>query len=232
MTLKQGSTLFLKIVISLIGIVTLAGLIWFPQTEGRAANLDLFSIYRDPLIIYGFIASIPFFVALYHGFKLLSYVDQNKVFSESAVKAVRNIKYCAITLSGFIVLGMLYIRLFAHGEDAAGPTAVGIFTTFAAIVIATAAAVFERLLQNAVDLKSENDLTVWDAIMAIIINIDVMLAKRKMRVTELSEKVGITMANLSILKNGKAKAIRLSTLEAICKALDCQPGDILEYKGD
>ncbi|KMY45859.1 XRE family transcriptional regulator [Bacillus sp. FJAT-27916] len=65
--------------------------------------------------------------------------------------------------------------------------------------------------------------------MAIIINIDVMLAKRKMSVTELSEKVGITMANLSILKNGKAKAIRFSTLEAICKALDCQPGDIIEY---
>ena len=63
--------------------------------------------------------------------------------------------------------------------------------------------------------------------MAIIITIDVMLAQRKMSVTELSEKVGITMANLSILKNGKAKAIRLSTLEAICKALDCQPGDIL-----
>lgn len=66
--------------------------------------------------------------------------------------------------------------------------------------------------------------------MPIIINIDVMLAKRKMSVTELTEKVGITMANLSILKNGKAKAIRFSTLEAICKALDCQPGDILEYK--
>jgi putative transcriptional regulator len=68
--------------------------------------------------------------------------------------------------------------------------------------------------------------------MAIILNIDVLLANRKMRVTELSEKVGITMANLSVLKNGKAKAIRLSTLEAICKALDCQPGDILEYKSD
>jgi putative transcriptional regulator len=66
--------------------------------------------------------------------------------------------------------------------------------------------------------------------MAIIINIDVMIAKRKMSVTELSEKVGITMANLSILKNGKAKAVRLSTLEAICKALDCQPGDLLEYQ--
>lgn len=68
--------------------------------------------------------------------------------------------------------------------------------------------------------------------MAIIINIDVMLAKRKMSVTELSEKVGITMANLSVLKNGKAKAIRFSTLEALCKALDCQPGDIIEYKGE
>ena len=66
--------------------------------------------------------------------------------------------------------------------------------------------------------------------MAIIINIDVMLAKRKMSVTELAEKVGITMANISILKNGKARAIRFSTLEAICKALACQPGDILEYK--
>lgn len=66
--------------------------------------------------------------------------------------------------------------------------------------------------------------------MGIIINLDVMLAKRKMSVTELAGKVGITMANISVLKNGKAKAIRFSTLEAICEALECQPGDILEYK--
>ncbi|HEY0772002.1 MAG TPA: helix-turn-helix transcriptional regulator [Sphingobacteriaceae bacterium] len=66
--------------------------------------------------------------------------------------------------------------------------------------------------------------------MPIIINLDVMLAKRKMSVTELSERIGITMANISILKTGKAKAIRFSTLDAICKELDCQPGDILEYK--
>jgi len=65
--------------------------------------------------------------------------------------------------------------------------------------------------------------------MAIIVNLDVMMAKRKMSLTELSEKVGITMANLSILKTGKAKAIRLETLEAICYALNCQPGDILEF---
>lgn len=68
--------------------------------------------------------------------------------------------------------------------------------------------------------------------MAIIINLDVMMAKRKMSLTELSERVGITMANLSVLKNGKAKAIRFSTLEALCKALECQPGDILEYRDD
>jgi putative transcriptional regulator len=66
--------------------------------------------------------------------------------------------------------------------------------------------------------------------MAIIINIDVMLAKRKMSVTELADKVGITMANISVLKNGKAKAIRFSTLEAVCKALECQPGDVLEFR--
>lgn len=68
--------------------------------------------------------------------------------------------------------------------------------------------------------------------MAIIINIDVMLAKRKMSVTELSERVGITMANISILKNGKAKAIKIDTLNRICKALECQPGDILEWRDE
>lgn len=66
--------------------------------------------------------------------------------------------------------------------------------------------------------------------MAIIINLDVMMAKRKMSLNELSERVGITLSNLSILKNGKAKAVRIETLNAICKALDCQPGDILEYR--
>lgn len=68
--------------------------------------------------------------------------------------------------------------------------------------------------------------------MAIIINIDVMLAKRKMSVTELSEKLDITMANVSILKNGKAKAVKLETLNKLCRILDCQPGDLLEYRPD
>lgn len=68
--------------------------------------------------------------------------------------------------------------------------------------------------------------------MAIIVNVDVMLAKRKMSVTELSERVGITMSNISILKNGHARAIRMETLNSICRALDCQPGDLLEYVPD
>ena len=106
---------------------------------------------------------------------------------------------------------------------------MGLLIIFVSGVVAIAAAVFEKTTQSAVDMKSENDLTVQETTMTIIINIDVMLAKRKMSVTELAEKVGITMANISVLKNGKAKAVRFSTLEAICKALDCQPGDILEY---
>ena len=81
-------------------------------------------------------------------------------------------------------------------------------------------------IRTAIEIRKRTN----NLIMAIIINLDVMLAKRKMSLTELSEKVGITMANLSILKKGKAKAIRFSTLESICKVLDCQPGDLLMFE--
>ena len=159
--MKKSSTIFLQVVIVLIGIVALAIMIRFPLTEGRAVNLDLFSIYSDPFIVYGYLASIPFFVALYQAFKLLGYIGQNKVFSLNSVKALRTIKYCAIVLSILIVMAALYIRMFhAKGDDPAGFIAVCIVTTFISIVIATAAAVFERTLQSAVDIKSENDLTV------------------------------------------------------------------------
>ena len=145
----------------LIGIVALAIMIRFPLTEGRAANLDLFSIYADPFIVYGYLASIAFFVALYQAFKLLGYIGQNKVFSLNSVKALRTIKYCAIILSILIVMAALYIRIFhAKDDDPAGFIAIAILATFISIVIATAAAVFERTLQSAVDIKSENDLTV------------------------------------------------------------------------
>lgn len=159
--MKRISTIFLQAVIVLIAIVALAILIRVPLTEGRAANLDLFSIYADPFILYGYAASITFFVALYKAFKLLGYIGQNKVFSLNAVKALKSIKYCAILLSIFIVAAGLYIRIFhSKDEDPAGFLAICIVTTLASIVVATAAAIFEKLLQNAVDMKSENDLTV------------------------------------------------------------------------
>ena len=159
--MKQGSTIFLKVVIVLIGIVVLAVMLRFPLTEGRAVNLDLFSIYSDPFILYMYIASIPFFIALHQAFKLLGYIGQNKVFSLNSVQALRTIKYCAIILGVLIVMAALYIRIFHNGDDdPAGFIALCILTTFISIVIATAAAVFEKLLQTAVDIKSENDLTV------------------------------------------------------------------------
>ena len=158
--MKKGSTLFLKIVLVLMAIGVTAGLLWFPQTEGVAKNLDLISIYINPFIIYMYIASVPFFVGLYQAFKLLNFIDSNKAFSQGAVNTLRNMKLASLALIGFIVLGLLYIRFFVHGDDPAGPTMLGIIVSFAVAVIATAAAVFQKLFQNAVDMKSENDLTV------------------------------------------------------------------------
>ncbi|GAB3280572.1 DUF2975 domain-containing protein [Larkinella harenae] len=159
--MKRISTVFLQAVIVLIGMVALAILIRFPLTEGRATNLDLFSIYVDPLILYGYAASIAFFVALYKAVKFLGYIGQNKVFSSNSVKTLTSIKYCAIVLSIFIVTAGLYIRVAHHKEDdPAGFIAMCIVATFASIVVATAAAIFKKLLQTAVDMKSENDLTI------------------------------------------------------------------------
>ena len=158
--MKRSSTLFLKVVILLIAIGALAGMIRFPQTEGRAANLDLISIYTDPFIIYIYIASTPFFVGLYHAFRLLNFIDANKAFSQVAVNTLKNMKFAFLSLIGFIALAELYLRFFVHGDDMAGPTMLGICMAVAFGVIATAAGVFQKLFQNAVDIKSENDLTV------------------------------------------------------------------------
>ena len=163
--MKQTSIIFLQAVIVLFCIVALAIMIRLPLIEGRAENLDLFSIYFDPFILYGYASSIAFFVALYKAFKLLGYIGQNKVFSLDSVKALRTIKYCAIALSILIVMAALYIRIsyaiHAKGDDdPAGFLAICIVTTFVSIVVAVAAAVFERTTQSAVDIKSENDLTV------------------------------------------------------------------------
>ncbi len=159
--MKRISTVFLQAVVVLIGLATLAIMIRFPLTEGRAANLDLFSIYTDPLILYVYASSTAFFAALYKAFRLLGYIGHNRVFSSDSVKALKSIKYCAIALGVLIVGAGMYIRIFHSNEDdPAGFLGMCIVTTFAAAVVATAAAVFERLLQNAIDIKSENDLTI------------------------------------------------------------------------
>jgi Protein of unknown function (DUF2975) len=158
--MKQSSTIFLQIVIVLISIGALALLLWEPHIEGRNAHATLFAIYfKDPFLAYAYLASIPFFVALYQAFKVLGYAGQNKVFSPVAVKALRTIKFCALALIGFVAGGELFI-LLGHSDDRAGGVFMGILITFGSIVMATAAALFEQILQNAVDIKSENDLTV------------------------------------------------------------------------
>ncbi|MDO8582030.1 MAG: DUF2975 domain-containing protein [bacterium] len=150
--MKKIQTIFLQIVIVAIGIVALAIMIRFPLTEGRAVNLNLFHIYADPFILYGYAVSIAFFVALYQAFRLLGYIGQNKVFSLNSVRALRTIKYCAIIVSASIVMAVLFI-MTSHNtdDDPAGFIAMGIVTTFISIVIATVAAMFERILQSVVD---------------------------------------------------------------------------------
>lgn len=158
--LKRSSTAFLQGVIVLIGIGALALMLWEPHLEGRNEHATVFEVYfKDPFLAYAYIGSIPFFVALYHGFKVLGFAAQNQVFSQAAVNALRTIKFCAIALIGFVAVGEIFI-LMNENEDRAGGVFMGVLITFGSIVIATAAATFERILQSAVDLKSENDLTV------------------------------------------------------------------------
>ena len=158
--MKRSSTIFLQIVIVLLGIGAMAVLLWEPHIEGRNAHATAFEIYfHDPFLAYAYVASIPFFVGLYQALKVLGYVRQNKTFSQPAVKALRTIKYCALATIAFVAGGEIFI-LSNNSDDRAGGVFMGVLFTFGSVVIATAAAVFERILQNAVDLKSENDLTV------------------------------------------------------------------------
>ena len=153
-------TIFLQAIVVLIGIGALALMLWEPHIEGRNAHATLFEIYfNDPFLAYAYLASIPFFVALYQAFKVLGYIRQNKAFSQAAVKALRTIKFCALGIIGFVAVGELFFML-GDSDDRAGGVFIGILITFGSVVSATAATMFERILQNAVDIKSENDLTV------------------------------------------------------------------------
>jgi hypothetical protein len=165
--MKRSSTVFLQVVVVLIGIGALAFLLWEPHLEGVNAHARFFEVYFDLFVAYVYIASIPFFVALYQAFKLLGYAGQNRVFSQAAVKALRTIKYCALITAAAIVAAIAFLMIHARlypelgaQDGPEGAVVLGIVATFLSIVVATAAAMFERVLQNAVDMKSEHDLTV------------------------------------------------------------------------
>src|SRR5258707_12366007 len=128
--MKRSATIFLQVVIVLVGIGTLALMLWEPHIEGRNAHATLFEIYfKDPFLAYAYIAAIPFFGALYQAFKVLGYARQNKVFSLEAVKALQVIKFCAIALIGFVAVGEVFIML-GDSDDRAGGVFMGILIAF------------------------------------------------------------------------------------------------------
>jgi hypothetical protein len=145
--MKNGSTLFLKIVVLLVALVVLVGMVFLPQNEGRATNLDLMSIYADPLVIYMYIASIPFFIGLYQAFRLLNLIDANKAFSKEAFVTLKRMKYASLALIGFIAGALVYIRFFVQGEDPAGPTMLGILMAIVFAVVVAMVTVFQKVLK-------------------------------------------------------------------------------------
>jgi hypothetical protein len=155
--MKRSFTIFLQVVIVLIGIGVLALLLWEPQVEGRNVNATQFEIYfKDPFLAYLYLAFVPFFVGLYQAFKILGYARRNEIRSQHSLRALRIIKYCALTTAVFIVGAEVYIFIFVRGtDDVAGGVMMGAFIILVSAIIATAAAVFQRILQNAVDIKSE-----------------------------------------------------------------------------
>jgi len=160
--MKQGSTLFLKTVIILIGIPVLALCIFLiPNIGNYAAELYPNIAYIKYLILINLYATvIPFYFALYQAFKLVSYIDKGNAFSKLSVRALKKIKQCAVTISVLYVLGMPLFYLVAERDDAPGIIIIGMLLIFASMVIAVFAAVLQRLLKDAIDIKSENDLTV------------------------------------------------------------------------
>lgn len=133
----------------LIGIGALALLLWEPHIEGRNAHATLFQIYfNDPFLALVYVGSIPFFVAVYQAFKVLGYVGQDKAFSRAVVESLRTIKYCALTIIGFVVVEEIFIMANRGSDDPAGGVFMGILITFGSIVVAAVAAMFEGTLQS------------------------------------------------------------------------------------
>ncbi|MGA3677790.1 DUF2975 domain-containing protein [Lysinibacillus agricola] len=158
----KRETLLLKMAVFLIGIPVLALCIfWLPWFANEAAeHYPKLAYLQYPTLIGVYVTAIMFFVALYMALRLLSYIDKNEAFSDLSVRALKNIKYCAIIISGMYVIGMPLFYLMADLDDAPGIIVIGMVIIFASFVIAVFAAVLQKLLKNAIDIKSENDLTV------------------------------------------------------------------------
>ncbi|WP_339280810.1 DUF2975 domain-containing protein [Lysinibacillus sp. FSL P2-0066] len=155
----KRETLFLKIAVFLIGIPVLALCVWV------VPRVALDTVEHSPILtivalIGVYATAIAYFVALFTTIKLLSYIDRNIAFSELSVKALIKIKYCAIIISSVYVVGMPLIYYAAEVDDAPGLILIGMVIIFASFVVAVFAAVLQKLLKNAIDIKSENDLTV------------------------------------------------------------------------
>lgn len=158
--MKRPSTIFLQGFLVLLGVGTAALLLWEPNVEGRNKHATLFEVYfHDPFLAYVYVGSVPFFVALYQAFTVVGHSERNTIFSPPAVKAVRTIKQCAIAIVGFVAVSVVF---FWSGDPEDRPPGVvmRLVVIIPAVVVATAAGMFERILQHAVDIKSENDLTV------------------------------------------------------------------------
>ena len=154
--MKRGSTLFLRAVVVMIGLIVLA-LCLFVLPVGLRS--DATGLYRP--IIWGlYVAAVPFFVALYQALQLLQFIDQNKAFSELSVRSLRTVKYCALAISGLFAAGSPYIYHVADKDDAPGVLAIALIIVGASFIIATFAAVLQKLFQNGLDIQAENDLTV------------------------------------------------------------------------
>ncbi|RAR43895.1 DUF2975 domain-containing protein [Paenibacillus sp. MDMC362] len=160
--MKRGSTLFLRIAVILIGIPVLALCIFVvPEIAEFISELYPDHTYLRYLVFIDLYATaIPFYFALYQAYKLLGYIDKNKAFSELSVRVLKNIKNCAAIISSLFVVGMPLFYLIAEKDDAPGIILIGMALIFASMVIAVFAAVLQKLLKEAIDIKSENDLTV------------------------------------------------------------------------
>lgn len=158
----KRETLFLKFVVVLMVLPVLALCVFLlPDIAEYFAELNpTLNFLQYPFLIGLYVTAIVFFAALYQTLKLLSYIDKNESFSELSVKSLRNIKFCAITISAFYVVFMPLLYLMAEVDDAPGIILIGMVIIFGCMAVAVFAAVLQKLLKNAIDIKSENDLTV------------------------------------------------------------------------